>query len=136
MRPVITRLILQNLVLLLLLLLLLFDDGLLGSMASGVWPQPWHSFRSIFLAFLTVCSVYNRLMAAIGRPDMGIENMRYATDALRCDHEGEICEVSGLAPSSLFINSQLVQTGAFLPAVTLVARMNVFFCMPRTSYPF
>ncbi|PSC70037.1 carnitine dehydratase [Micractinium conductrix] len=38
-------------------------------------------------------SVYNRLMAAVGRADLGIENPRYATDAARCEHERDILEV-------------------------------------------
>lgn len=37
--------------------------------------------------------VYNRLIAAMGRPDMGIDNPRFATDALRCQNEKEILEV-------------------------------------------
>lgn len=39
-------------------------------------------------------AVYNRLIAAMGRPDMGIENPRFATDALRCQNEREILDVS------------------------------------------
>jgi hypothetical protein len=36
-------------------------------------------------------SVYDRLMKAVGRPDMGL--VKYATDSERCDHEQEICQV-------------------------------------------
>lgn len=35
-------------------------------------------------------SVYTRLMAAIGRADMGADNPKYATNAERCQHEEEI----------------------------------------------
>ena len=35
-------------------------------------------------------SVYSRLMSAIGRPDMGASNPRYATNADRMKHEGEV----------------------------------------------
>lgn len=38
-------------------------------------------------------SVYTRLMAAVGRPDMGADNPKYATNAVRCTHEREICDV-------------------------------------------
>ena len=38
-------------------------------------------------------AVYDRLMAAMGRPDMGLSNPRYASDPLRCQHEAEIVEV-------------------------------------------
>lgn len=40
-------------------------------------------------------SVYNRLITAMGRPDMGVDNERYGTDAKRWEHEKEILEVSG-----------------------------------------
>ncbi len=35
-------------------------------------------------------SVYSRLMAAIGRPDMAASNPTYATNALRVEAEAEI----------------------------------------------
>ena len=37
-------------------------------------------------------SVYTRLMAAVGRPDMGAQNPLYANNAARCRREGEIYE--------------------------------------------
>ena len=37
-------------------------------------------------------SVYTRLMAAVGRPDMGAHNPLYANNAARCRREGEIYE--------------------------------------------
>ena len=41
-------------------------------------------------------SVYSRLMEAIGRPDMGSSNPRYANNSMRCRHEAEImAEVGG-----------------------------------------
>ena len=36
-------------------------------------------------------SVYDRLMKAIGEPEMGIENPKYATDSKRVEHEKIIC---------------------------------------------
>jgi CoA-transferase family III len=38
-------------------------------------------------------SVYGRLMAAIGRADIGPDNPRFASNAARCDSEAEIMEV-------------------------------------------
>ncbi|GAB4815984.1 hypothetical protein N2152v2_003030 [Parachlorella kessleri] len=38
-------------------------------------------------------SVYNRLIKAVGRPDMCIDNPDYATDAKRCEREEEITQV-------------------------------------------
>lgn len=56
--------------------------------ATHVWTQlPPPPFTRPFLA------VYNRLMRAIGRPDMGIVNPEFSTDAKRCEHEEEICKV-------------------------------------------
>jgi len=46
-------------------------------------------------------SVYNRLIGAMGRPDMGLENPRYATDAARVQHEAEIVEVRPLRCAAL-----------------------------------
>ncbi len=40
------------------------------------------------------CAVYNRLITAMGRPDMGIANPDYATDAKRCEREDEINKAS------------------------------------------
>jgi crotonobetainyl-CoA:carnitine CoA-transferase CaiB-like acyl-CoA transferase len=40
-------------------------------------------------------SVYTRLMAAVGRPDMGAHNPLYANNAERCKREAEIYEVTG-----------------------------------------
>lgn len=38
-------------------------------------------------------SIYTRLMAAVGRPDMGGQNPTYATNSLRCDAADEIYQV-------------------------------------------
>ena len=38
-------------------------------------------------------SIYTRLMAAIGRPDMGSDNPKYANNTLRCEEEAEINQV-------------------------------------------
>jgi crotonobetainyl-CoA:carnitine CoA-transferase CaiB-like acyl-CoA transferase len=42
-------------------------------------------------------SVYNRLIAAMGRPDMGIDNPKFATDAKRWENEKDILEVGCIA---------------------------------------
>lgn len=36
-------------------------------------------------------AVYDRLMTAIGRPDMGLSNPAHATDAARCESQDVIC---------------------------------------------
>ena len=41
-------------------------------------------------------SIYTRLMAAVGRPDMGSQNPTYATNTLRCQHQDEIYQVRTL----------------------------------------
>ena len=38
-------------------------------------------------------SIYSRLMAAVGRPDMGAQNPDYATNSQRCQREMEIYQV-------------------------------------------
>ena len=38
-------------------------------------------------------SIYSRLMAAVGRPDMGAQNPDYATNTQRCQREMEIYQV-------------------------------------------
>lgn len=38
-------------------------------------------------------SIYSRLMAAVGRPDMGSDNPLYANNSQRCLQEAEIMEV-------------------------------------------
>lgn len=38
-------------------------------------------------------SVYTRLMAAVGRPDMGADNQLYATNSARCQNEKDIMDV-------------------------------------------
>eukprot|EP00891_Asterochloris_glomerata_P004193 jgi/Astpho2/4193/e_gw1.00064.29.1_t len=40
-------------------------------------------------------SIYSRLMAAVGRPDMGAQNPDYATNTQRCQREMEIYQVLG-----------------------------------------
>lgn len=45
---------------------------------------------------LNPAAVYSRLIAAVGRPDMGLDNPRYATDAARVQHEKEIVDVRAL----------------------------------------
>ena len=38
-------------------------------------------------------SIYTRLMAAVGRSDMGSQNPTYATNTLRCQHQDDIYQV-------------------------------------------
>ena len=45
-------------------------------------------------------SVYTRLMAAVGRPDMGAQNPLYQNNAARCAREAEIYKVRPLKPCS------------------------------------
>ncbi len=39
-------------------------------------------------------SIYSRLMAAVGRPDMGSDNPLYATNTHRCQRADEIYKVN------------------------------------------
>ncbi|KAL4419798.1 hypothetical protein ABPG75_006896 [Micractinium tetrahymenae] len=66
-----------------------------GSTLTGVVPSgTWKAKDGVYVIIGgNGNSVYNRLIAAMGRPDMGIENPRFATDALRCQNEKEILEV-------------------------------------------
>lgn len=41
-------------------------------------------------------SVYSRLMAAVGRPDMASSNPLYATNTLRCQRADEIYKVRNI----------------------------------------
>ena len=53
-------------------------------------------------------SIYSRLMAAVGRPDMGAQNPDYATNSQRCQREMEIYQVrspSGSSPTQMFSQS-------------------------------
>ena len=45
-------------------------------------------------------SVYSRLMAAVGRPEMGSQNPMYATNTLRCTHADAIYQASQHTSSS------------------------------------
>ncbi|KAI7842862.1 hypothetical protein COHA_003480 [Chlorella ohadii] len=66
-----------------------------GSTLTGVVPSgTWKCKDGVYVIIGgNGNSVYNRLIAAMGRPDMGIENPRFATDALRCENEREILDV-------------------------------------------
>jgi len=63
-----------------------------GSTISGVVPSG--TFKTKDGHWVVIGgngdSVYSRLMSAIGRPDMGASNPRYATNADRMKHEGEV----------------------------------------------
>ncbi len=58
-------------------------------------------------------SVYSRLMAAIGRPEMGSQNPLYANNAARCEREEEIYEVGLLL--LLWAGQETSVTGTQLP---------------------
>lgn len=64
-----------------------------GSTLTGVVPSGcWKAKDGVYIIIGgNGNSVYNRLMHAIGRPEMGIENPEFATDAKRCAREREIC---------------------------------------------
>lgn len=66
-----------------------------GSTLTGVVPSGcWKSKDGIYVIIGgNGNSVYDRLITACGRPDMGLTNDRYNTDSKRCDHEQEICQV-------------------------------------------
>ncbi len=65
-------------------------------MTSGVVPSA--TMRTKDGKFIIIGgngdSVYTRLMAAVGRPDMGADNPKFASNSKRCEHEGEIYGVS------------------------------------------
>lgn len=54
-------------------------------------------------------SIYSRLMAAVGRADMGASNERFKNNTERCKHDTEIYEVWSDLP--LGVHMQIVQTG-------------------------
>lgn len=58
-------------------------------------------------------SIYTRLMAAVGRPDMGSANPLYATNTNRCQRADEIYKVS----PTVWQSTTLLST----PATWLVA---------------
>ena len=68
-----------------------------GSTISGVVPSA--TFRTKDDRWCVVGgngdSVYTRLMAAVGRPEMGRRNSRFATNAARCEAAEEIYGVIG-----------------------------------------
>lgn len=70
------------------------DRGPSGSTVTGVVPSgTWKSKDEHWVVIGgNGNSVYSRLVEAIGRPDMGLGNERYATDSARVKHEVEINE--------------------------------------------
>lgn len=64
-----------------------------GSTLTGVVPSgTWKSKDGVFIIIGgNGNSVYDRLMTAIGKPDMTSSNPRYETDFKRCQVEEEIC---------------------------------------------
>ena len=51
------------------------------------------SVRHVMCAGGNGDSIYSRLMAAVGRPDMAAQNPDYATNSQRCQREMEIYQV-------------------------------------------
>lgn len=68
-----------------------------GSTISGVVPSA--TFQTQDSRWVIVGgngdSVYTRLMTAVGHPDMGMQNPKYTTNTLRCQHEDEIYQAIG-----------------------------------------
>ena len=65
-----------------------------GSTITGVVPSGcWKAKDGVYVIIGgNGNSVYNRLMTAIGHPEMGLDNPLYATDSKRVENESEICE--------------------------------------------
>lgn len=65
-----------------------------GSTLTGVVPSgTWRSKDNVYIIIGgNGNSVYDRLMVAIGRPDMTTANEKYATDSKRCEVQEEICD--------------------------------------------
>lgn len=65
-----------------------------GSTLTGVVPSGcWKASDGVYVIIGgNGNSVYNRLMTAVGHPDMGTDNPLYATDAKRVENETEICD--------------------------------------------
>ncbi|KAK9803728.1 hypothetical protein WJX73_007916 [Symbiochloris irregularis] len=68
-----------------------------GSTISGVVPSSCFATKDGKWAIIggNGESVYTRLMAAVGRPDMGAQNPTYATNSKRCEVEDVIYQVIG-----------------------------------------
>lgn len=68
-----------------------------GSTLTGVVPSgTWKAQDGVYVVIGgNGNSVYSRLIAAMGRPDMGIDNPKFATDSKRCENEREILDVRG-----------------------------------------
>jgi crotonobetainyl-CoA:carnitine CoA-transferase CaiB-like acyl-CoA transferase len=90
-----------------------------GSTLTGVVPSGcWKAKDRVYIIIGgNGNSVYNRLMHAIGRPDMGIENPDFATDAKRCAREEEICnEIASWVASHTSADIMSVLNEARVPA--------------------
>lgn len=76
-----------------------FESGIVrppsGSTLTGVVPSgTWKSRDEKWVVIGgNGNSVYSRLIAAIGRPDMGLENPKFSTDSARCRNEDELVDV-------------------------------------------
>lgn len=68
-----------------------------GSTISGVVPSATFSTKDERWCVVggNGDSVYSRLMEAVGRPEMGAENPKFATNAKRCEVADEIYNVIG-----------------------------------------
>ncbi|KAK9829127.1 hypothetical protein WJX72_004038 [[Myrmecia] bisecta] len=72
-----------------------YDRPASGSTISGIVPSATMKTRDGKYVIIggNGESIYTRLMAAVGRPDMGADNPKYANNTKRCEHEAEIYEV-------------------------------------------
>ncbi|GIL52297.1 hypothetical protein Vafri_8210 [Volvox africanus] len=104
-----------------------------GSTISGVVPSG--TFRTKDNRYVVIGgngdSVYSRLMAAIGRPDMAASNPAYATNSLRVTAEGEIMGQIGawvgehtLEEVMVAMNKARVPAGPILSTAALMAEQQ------------
>ncbi|KAI3425200.1 hypothetical protein D9Q98_008969 [Chlorella vulgaris] len=99
-----------------------------GSTLTGVVPSgTWRAKDGVFVVIGgNGNSVYNRLITAMGRPDMGIENERYATDAKRCEHEKEIVKViEGWVASNTSEQVMAAMNAARVPAGPILSTADI-----------
>lgn len=90
-----------------------------GSTLTGVVPSgTWKSKDGIFIIIGgNGNSVYDRLMTAIGKPDMTSSNPRYETDFKRCQVEEEICaEIEAFVASNTAEDVIQAMSDARVPA--------------------
>uniref|UniRef100_A0A061RVN6 Transferase n=1 Tax=Tetraselmis sp. GSL018 TaxID=582737 RepID=A0A061RVN6_9CHLO len=99
-----------------------------GSGISGVVPSG--TFRTSDVHFVTIGgngnSVYTRLMAAIGRPDMGADNPLYANNSERCKREAEIMgEIESWVASRTQAEVEDAMKGARVPCGPIYSTRDI-----------